>query len=86
MICGWPPQPLFALAYDLGNFMRRLVLPRKIQQWTLTTLREKLVKIGARVVKHSGYFIFQMAEVFVNRLLFGKILDRIDRLRYLGFT
>ena len=77
---------LFALAYNLGNFMRRLVLPCKIQQWTLTTLREKLVKIGARGVKHSGYFIFQMAEVFVNRFLFGKILDRIDRLRYLGFT
>ena len=76
---------LFALAYNLGNFMRRLVLPRKIQQWTLTTLREKLVKIGARVVKHAGYYIFQMAEVFVNRLLFGKILDRIDRLRLLGF-
>ena len=34
----------------------------------------------------AGYFIFQMAEVFVNRLLFGKILDRIDRLRHLGFT
>ena len=63
-----------------------LVLPRKIQQWTLTTLREKLAKIEAREVKHSGYFIFQMAEVFVTRLLFGKILDRIDRLRYLGFT
>jgi len=77
---------LFALAYNLGNFMRRLVLPRKIQQWTLTTLREKLVKIGAKVVKHSRYVIFQMAEVFVNRLLFGKILDRINRLRYLGFT
>jgi len=52
----------------------------------LTTLREKLVKIGARLVKHWGYFIFQMAEVFVDRLLFGKILDRIDRLRCSGFT
>jgi len=77
---------LFALAYNLGNFLRRLVLPREMKHWSLTTLREKLVKIGAKVVKHSRYLIFQMAEVFVTRLLFGKILDRIGRLRDLGFT
>ncbi len=44
---------LFALAYNLGNFLRRLALPGKISHWSLTTLREKLVKIGAKVVKHS---------------------------------
>ena len=46
---------LFALAYNLGNFLRRLALPRKVSHWSLTTLREKLVKIGAKVVRHSRY-------------------------------
>jgi hypothetical protein len=45
----------------------------------LTTLREKLIKIGAKVVTHSGYAIFQMAEVAVPRELFAAILDRIQR-------
>ncbi len=72
---------LFALAYNLGNFMRRLVLPRKIKQWSLTTLREKLVKIGAKVVSHARYVTFQMAEVLVSRSLFYEILERIKRLK-----
>jgi hypothetical protein len=46
---------LFALAYNLGNFLRRLALPHSVKHWTLTTLREKLVKIGAKVVAHSRY-------------------------------
>ena len=44
---------LFALAYNLANFLRQLVLPKLIQGWTLTTLREKLIKIGAKVVTHA---------------------------------
>ncbi len=71
---------LFALAYNLGNFLRRLALPLKVKHWSLTTLREKLVKIGAKVVSHSGYVIFQMAEVAVPRELFKAILERIGRL------
>ena len=71
---------LFALAYNLGNFLRRLALPRKVEHWSLTTLREKLVKIGAKVVSHSTYVIFQMAEVAVPKDLFGAILERIGRL------
>jgi len=70
---------LFALAYNLGNFLRRLALPRSVQHWSLTTLREKLIKIGAKVVTHSRYVIFQMAEVAVPRELFAAILDRIRR-------
>ena len=54
---------LFALAYNLGNFLRRLVLPRPMKHWTMTTLREKLSKIGAKVVRHAKYVTFQMAEV-----------------------
>ena len=72
---------LFALAYNLGNFLRTLALPRKIQHWTLTTLREKLIKIGAKVVQHAGYVRFQMAEVAIPRDLFAAILRKIDRLR-----
>ena len=72
---------LFALAYNLANFLRSLALPDTIAQWSLTTLREKLVKIGARIVRHGRYVVFQLAEVAVPRALFAAILRRIDRLR-----
>ena len=72
---------LFALAYNLANFLRSLALPREVTQWSLTTLREKLVKIGARIVRHGRYVVFQLAEVAVPRALFAAILRRIDRLR-----
>ncbi len=72
---------LFALAYNLGNFLRRLALPRSVKHWSLTTLREKLIKIGAKVVTHSRYVIFQMAEVAVPQWLFRAILERIWRLK-----
>ena len=72
---------LFALAYNLANFLRSLVLPDQVAQWTLTSLREKLVKIGARIVRHGRYVVFQLAEVAVPRALFAAILRRIDRLR-----
>jgi hypothetical protein len=72
---------LFALAYNLGNFLRQLVLPTPIRGWTLTTLREKLIKIGAKVVRHSKYVLFQLAEVAVPGELFAAILKRIARLR-----
>ena len=72
---------LFALAYNLANFLRQLVLPKPIQGWTLTTLREKLVKIGAKVVRHSRYMIFQLAEVAVPRRLFSALVERIGWLR-----
>ena len=72
---------LFALAYNLANFLRSLALPREVAQWSLTTLRERLVKIGARIVRHGRYHVFQLAEVAVPRTLFAAILHRIDRLR-----
>jgi len=79
---------LFALAYNLGNFLRRLVLPRKIRywNWTLTTLREKLIKIGANVIRHARYLLFLFVEVAVSRELFETLLQRIDRLRLLPGT
>jgi hypothetical protein len=72
---------LFALAYNLANFLRSLVLPNEVARWSLSTLREKLVKIGARIVRHGRYLVFQLAEVAVPPALFATILRRIDRLR-----
>ena len=72
---------LHALAYNLANFLRTLALPEEIEHWSLTTLREKLVKIGARIVRHGRYIVFRLAEVAVPRALSAEILRRIDRLR-----
>ncbi len=71
---------LFALAYNLGNFMRTLALPDEVSHWSLTTLREKLIKIGAKVVRHGRYMTFQLAEVAVSRGLFAQILGLIGQL------
>ncbi len=60
---------------------RTLVRPEDVEHWSLTTLREKLVKIGAKAVSHSRYVTFQLAEVAVPRELFRKILRLIDDLR-----
>ena len=73
---------LFVLAYNLGNFLRRLVLPREIKHWSLRNLLVKLIKIGAKVVRHSRYVTFQMAEVSIDKRLFAEILSRIERLRF----
>jgi hypothetical protein len=73
---------LFALAYNLGNFLRRLALPKPVKKWSLRTLREKLIRIGAKVARHSRYVIFPMAEVAVPQTLFREILDRIRQLRF----
>ena len=72
---------LHALAYNLANFMRTLAPPEEVEHSSLTTLREKLVKIGARIVRHGRYVVFQLAEVAVPRSLFASILRRIDDLR-----
>tara|TARA_B110000495_G_scaffold170897_1_gene158870 strand:+ start:139 stop:1485 length:1347 start_codon:yes stop_codon:yes gene_type:complete len=70
---------LHVLAYNLGNFLRRLALPPSVKHWTLTTLRDKLIKIGAKVVYHARYVMFQLAEVVIPRCLYRTILDRIRR-------
>ena len=72
---------LHALAYNLANFLRTLALPDEIERWSLTSLREKVVKIGAKVIAHARYTVFQMAEVAVPRDLFRRVLEMIDDLR-----
>jgi len=57
-----------------------LALPKRVSDWSLRTLKEKLIKIGAKVVRHSRYVIFQMAEVAVPKTLFCEILWRIRQL------
>jgi Transposase DDE domain group 1 len=72
---------LHALAYNLGNFLRTLALPDVVKQWSMTTLRERLVKIGARIVRHGRSVVFQMAEVMVPRGMFREILAAVAALR-----
>jgi hypothetical protein len=72
---------LHALAYNLGNFMRTLAMPKTAEPWSLTSLKEKLIKIGAKVVSHGRYVTFQMAEVAVSRQTVAEILSLIARLR-----
>src|SRR3981189_197733 len=64
---------LHALAYNLDNFLRTLATPEPIKDWSLTSLKEKLIKIGAKVVSHGRYVAFQMAEVTIPRHMFQEI-------------
>jgi hypothetical protein len=68
------------VGYNLAKFLPHPVLPRLIQGWTLTTLREKPIKIGAKVIAQARYVTFQLAEVADPRRLFAHILERIARL------
>ena len=71
---------LFTLAYNLGNFLRRLALPDRVKHWSLRSLQTKLIKIGAKVIYHARYVRFQLAEVAVPRDLFRAILHKIHGL------
>ena len=77
---------LHVLAYNMANFLRTLALPEEMASWSLTTMREKLVEIGGKVIAHARYSIFQMAEVAVPRDLFGRILRMIAALRPLDLA
>src|SRR6202171_5625200 len=72
---------LHALAYNLGNFLRTLATPEPIKNWSLTSLKEKLIKIGAKIVSSGRYVTFQMAEVAIPRTVFADILRLIAELR-----
>ena len=72
---------LHALAYNLANFLRTLATPKKIETWSLTSLRERLIKTGARLVRHGRYAVFQIAEAALPREVFSGILGLINTLR-----
>jgi hypothetical protein len=67
--------------YSVGNFLRTLATPEPIQDWSLTSLKEKLIKIGAKVVSHGRYVALQLAEVAIPRNLCADILGLIAELR-----
>ena len=70
-----------ALDCNLGNFLRTLATPEPIKDWSMTTFKEKIIKIGAKVVSHGRYVAFQMAEVGIPTNLFADILRLIAELR-----
>ena len=72
---------LHALAHNLGNFLRTLATPEPITDWSQTSLREKWIKIGAKLVSHGRYVAFLVAEVAIPRHLFADILRLIAELR-----
>ena len=65
------------MAYDLGNFFRRLALPEAIKSWSLTSVQARLIKTGGRLVRHARRLVFQLAEMIVTRTMFGEMLERI---------
>jgi hypothetical protein len=71
---------LSVIAYNLGNLWRRLVLPKKIENWSLTSLQQRLVKTGGRLVKHARYYWLTLAESHLTRRLFGGMVRRLDAL------
>jgi hypothetical protein len=68
------------MAYNLGNLWRRLVLPRRIENWSLTSLQQRLVKTGGRLVKHGRHYWLLLAESGLTRLLFRAMVRRIAAL------
>jgi hypothetical protein len=79
---------LSLIAYNLGNLWpgrrapsgRGRVLPKKIENWSLTSLQQRLVKTGGRLVKHARYYLSVLAESHLTRRLFGSMVRRIDAL------
>jgi hypothetical protein len=68
------------IAYNLGNLWRRLALPRRVEGWTLTSLQQRLVKTGGRLVKHAQCYWLLLAGSHLTRRLFGAMLRRIEAL------
>ena len=68
---------LAVLAYNLGNLWRRLGLPHRMKAWSLTSLQQRLMKTGGRLVKHARYYWLLLVEGHLNRRLFGDMLRRI---------
>jgi hypothetical protein len=72
------------IAYNLGNLLRRLVLPIAIQSWSVTSLQQRLFRTGGRLIRHARYFIPQLAESQLTPRLFAQIIRRIERTAHEG--
>jgi hypothetical protein len=73
---------LGVIAYNLGNLLRRLALPLAIQNWSLTSLQQRLFKTGGRLIRHARYFTLQLAESYLTWPLFRRIVARIAQLAW----
>jgi hypothetical protein len=71
---------LSVIAYNLGNLWRRLALPTWVATWSLTSLQQRLVKTGGRLIKHARYYWLLLAEGHLTRRLFGNLLQKIAAL------
>ena len=71
---------LSVIAYNLGNLWRRLALPLRVGNWSLTSLQQRLVKTGGRLLKHARYYWLLLAEGHLTRRLFGAMVRRIAAL------
>jgi hypothetical protein len=71
---------LTIIAYNLGNLWRRLALPQRIGNWSLTSLQQRLVKTGGRLVKHARYYWLLLAESHLTGRLFGAMVQRMAAL------
>ncbi|MFQ5914412.1 MAG: transposase [Nitrospinota bacterium] len=80
-VCNQVRALLFVLAYKLGNFLRRLALPKRLKHWSLRSLHVRLIKMKGRMASHARQILFQLAEMAVSREPLAPILVRIDRLR-----
>src|ERR1700720_4973197 len=68
-------------SFTYARLNRPLTRTSPCEDWSLTSLKEKLIKIGAKVVNHGRYVAFQMAEVAIPRQMFQEILRLIAELR-----
>ncbi len=71
---------LSVIAYNLGNLWRRLVLPRRVENWSLSSLQQRLLKTGGRLLKHARYYWLLLAESHLTRRLFGAMLRHVESL------
>ncbi len=71
---------LSVIAYNLGNLWRRLALPTRVATWSLTSLQQRLVKTGGRLIKHARYYWLLLAESHLTRRLFAGMLAKIAML------
>jgi len=69
----WP----FVFLYNTCNFLHRLGLPKALKNWSLRSVRTKLIQMGGRLVRHARRLVFQLAEVAVSREVFRHVLERI---------
>jgi hypothetical protein len=78
----FPRVGFIVTTLNLGNLLRRLVLPLALQSWSLTRLQQRLLKTGWRLIRHTRYFVLLLAESYLTRPLFRQIVVRIERLAW----